>query len=327
MVNHDYCCIFAVIMKVITNFRNLEAKQSAVAIGFFDGVHKGHASLLQTLVQKAHERGLQSVVITFSKHPREILGANYVPKLLTIKDERTELLEKIGIDLCIVLDADKDLFDLSSKYFMQHYLVEKLNTKYLLIGHDHHFGNDRENGFSYYKQLGDAMGVEVEQAAAIQVNNFNVSSSMVRKALLDGQVKQAGNYLGYSYFINGTVVSGQKVGRTIGFPTANVAINDVHKLLPKHGVYAVRVKLNDDETIYNGMLYIGERPTFVTHSVAKSIEVHLFNFTDDIYHRRIHVEFLEYVRDEAHFDTPDSLARQLQQDKIELETWFREQNF
>ena len=117
------------------------------------------------------------------------------------------------------------------------------------------------------------------------------------------------------------------MGRTIGFPTANVAINDVHKLLPKHGVYAVRVKLNDDETIYNGMLYIGERPTFVTHSVAKSIEVHLFNFTDDIYHRRIHVEFLEYVRDEAHFDTPDSLARQLQQDKSELETWFREQNF
>lgn len=314
-------------MKVITNFKNIEPKNSAVAIGFFDGVHKGHASLLQTLINKANEKGLQSVVITFSKHPREILGANYVPKLLTINSERIAILEKMGIDVCIVLDADKELFELSSKYFMQHYLVEKLNTKYLLVGHDHHFGNDRENGYDYYKQLGESMGIEVEQGSALQVNNLNVSSSMVRKALQDGQVKQAANYLGYCYFINGIVISGQKVGRTIGFPTANVAINDVHKLLPKHGVYAVRAKLSDDDNIYNGMLYIGERPTFVTGSVAKSIEVHLFNFSNDIYHRKISLELLEYVRDEARFDTPDSLARQLQKDRDDLLEWFKEQNF
>lgn len=314
-------------MKVITNFKNIEPKNSAVAIGFFDGVHKGHASLLQTLISKANEKGLQSVVITFSKHPREILGANYVPKLLTINSERIAILEKMGVDVCIVLDADKELFELSSKYFMQHYLVEKLNTKYLLVGHDHHFGNDRENGYDYYKQLGESMGIEVEQGSALQVNNLNVSSSMVRKALQDGQVKQAANYLGYCYFINGTVISGQKVGRTIGFPTANVAINDVHKLLPKHGVYAVRAKLSDDDNIYNGMLYIGERPTFVTGSVAKSIEVHLFNFSNDIYHRKISLELLEYVRDEARFDTPDSLARQLQKDRDDLLEWFKEQNF
>ncbi len=314
-------------MKVITNFKNIEPKNSAVAIGFFDGVHKGHASLLQTLIDKANEKGLQSVVITFSKHPREILGANYVPKLLTINSERIAILEKMGVDVCIVLDADKELFELSSKYFMQHYLVEKLNTKYLLVGHDHHFGNDRENGYDYYKQLGESMGIEVEQGSALQVNNLNVSSSMVRKALQDGQVKQAANYLGYCYFINGTVISGQKVGRTIGFPTANVAINDVHKLLPKHGVYAVRAKLSDDDNIYNGMLYIGERPTFVTGSVAKSIEVHLFNFSNDIYHRKISLELLEYVRDEARFDTPDSLARQLQKDRDDLLEWFKEQNF
>lgn len=314
-------------MKVITNFKNIEPKNSAVAIGFFDGVHKGHASLLQTLINKANEKGLQSVVITFSKHPREILGANYVPKLLTINSERIAILEKMGIDVCIVLDADKELFELSSKYFMQHHLVEKLNTKYLLVGHDHHFGNDRENGYDYYKQLGESMGIEVEQCSALQVNNLNVSSSMVRKALQDGQVKQAANYLGYCYFINGTVISGQKVGRTIGFPTANVAINDVHKLLPKHGVYAVRAKLSDDDNIYNGMLYIGERPTFVTGSVAKSIEVHLFNFSNDIYHRKISLELLEYVRDEARFDTPDSLARQLQKDRDDLLEWFKEQNF
>lgn len=314
-------------MKVITNFKNIEPKNSAVAIGFFDGVHKGHASLLQTLINKANEKGLQSVVITFSKHPREILGANYVPKLLTINSERIAILEKMGVDVCIVLDADKELFELSSKYFMQHYLVEKLNTKYLLVGHDHHFGNDRENGYDYYKQLGESMGIEVEQGSALQVNNLNVSSSMVRKALQDGQVKQVANYLGYCYFINGTVISGQKVGRTIGFPTANVAINDVHKLLPKHGVYAVRAKLSDDDNIYNGMLYIGERPTFVTGSVAKSIEVHLFNFSNDIYHRKISLELLEYVRDEARFDTPDSLARQLQKDRDDLLEWFKEQNF
>lgn len=314
-------------MKVITSFKQYEAKDSAVAIGFFDGVHKGHATLLQYLTQQAKARGLQSVVITFAKHPRETLGASYVPKLLTISDERIALLEKQGIDVCIVVEATKDLFELSSRYFMQHYLVEQLQTKYLLVGYDHHFGNDRENGYDYYKQLGEKCGVEVEKASLFQLNDLNVSSSLVRKALVDGQPKQAINYLGYPYFINGTVVSGQKVGRTIGFPTANVAINDVRKLLPKHGVYAVRCALDNDDTIYNGMLYIGERPTFVTRAVAKSIEVHLFNFSGDIYHRKIRVEFLEYVRDEARFDTPESLARQLQIDSEELQAWFKQQKF
>ncbi|MED9995533.1 MAG: riboflavin biosynthesis protein RibF [Paludibacteraceae bacterium] len=314
-------------MKVITNFKEFEAQPSAVAIGFFDGVHKGHVTLLHQLTQQAKLRGLQSVVITFAKHPREILGASYVPKLLTIKDERIDLIAKHGVDVCVVLDANKDLFELSSRYFMKHYLVEKLQTKYLLVGYDHHFGNDRENGYDYYKQLGEACDIDVDRTVPFQVNNTNVSSSAIRKILGEGQVKQAINYLGYPYFICGTVVSGQKVGRTIGFPTANIAINDVRKLLPKHGVYAVRAKLDNDDTIYNGMLYIGERPTFVTGSIAKSIEVHLFNFSGDIYHRKIRIDFLQYVRDEARFDSPDSLARQLQIDRDDLQLWFKDQKF
>lgn len=314
-------------MKVITKFNEMEAKPSAVAIGFFDGVHKGHATLLHQLTQQARIRGLQSVVITFAKHPREILGASYVPKLLTIKDERIALLEKHGVDICLMVDANKDLFELSSRYFMKHYLVEKLQTKYLLVGYDHHFGNDREHGYEYYKLLGEECGVDVDRTVPFQVNGNNVSSSAVRKILAEGQVKQAVNYLGYPYFLCGTVISGQKVGRTIGFPTANIAINDVRKLLPKHGVYAVRAKLNDDDTIYNGMLYIGERPTIVTGSIAKSIEVHLFHFSGDIYHRKIRVEFLQYVRDEARFDSMDSLARQLEMDRDDLLLWFKEQKF
>lgn len=314
-------------MKVITKFNEMEAKPSAVAIGFFDGVHKGHATLLHQLTQQARIRGLQSVVITFAKHPREILGASYVPKLLTIKDERLKLLEKHGVDICLMVDANKDLFELSSRYFMKHYLVEKLQTKYLLVGYDHHFGNDREHGYEYYKLLGEECGVDVDRTVPFQVNGNNVSSSAVRKILAEGQVKQAVNYLGYPYFLCGTVISGQKVGRTIGFPTANIAINDVRKLLPKHGVYAVRAKLNDDDTIYNGMLYIGERPTIVTGSIAKSIEVHLFHFSGDIYHRKIRVEFLQYVRDEARFDSMDSLARQLEMDRDDLLLWFKEQKF
>lgn len=305
----------------------MEAKPSAVAIGFFDGVHKGHATLLHQLTQQARIRGLQSVVITFAKHPREILGASYVPKLLTIKDERIALLEKHGVDICLMVDANKDLFELSSRYFMKHYLVEKLQAKYLLVGYDHHFGNDREHGYEYYKLLGEECGVDVDRTVPFQVNGNNVSSSAVRKILAEGQVKQAVNYLGYPYFLCGTVISGQKVGRTIGFPTANIAINDVRKLLPKHGVYAVRAKLNDDDTIYNGMLYIGERPTIVTGSIAKSIEVHLFHFSGDIYHRKIRVEFLQYVRDEARFDSMDSLARQLEMDRDDLLLWFKEQKF
>ena len=314
-------------MKIITDINEFKATPCAATIGSFDGVHLGHRAMLGELQTRAAERGLPAVVITFAKHPRETLGASYVPKLLTISNERIALLEQFGIDVCIVVDATKDLYELSSRYFMQHYLVEILQTKYLLVGYDHHFGNDRENGYDYYKQLGEKCGVEVEKASLFQLNDLNVSSSLVRKALVDGQPKQAINYLGYPYFINGTVVSGQKVGRTIGFPTANVAINDVRKLLPKHGVYAVRCRLDNDDTIYNGMLYIGERPTFVTRAVAKSIEVHLFNFTGDIYHRKIRVEFLEYVRDEARFDTPESLARQLQIDSEELQAWFKQQKF
>ncbi len=316
-------------MKVITNFRNIEAKDSAVAIGFFDGVHKGHATLLQQLTERAKEKGLQSVVITFSKHPREILGASYVPQLLTTNNERLAFLEQYDIDVCLLLDADKELFELSSRYFMQHYLVEKLNTKYLLVGYDHHFGNDRENGYEYYKTIGQQCGIEVEQGEMLQVNGKGISSSAVRRALQEGQLKQAANYLGYPYFISGTVISGQKIGRTIGFPTANIAINDVHKLLPKEGVYAVRAFFSNDENVeevHNGMLYIGKRPTFVTHAIARSIEVHLFGFTGDIYHKKIRLELLEYVRDEARFDSPDSLARQLQRDRDELLEWFKEQD-
>ena len=312
-------------MKVITKYSELEPKESAISIGFFDGVHKGHATLLRQLVKQAKARGLQSVVITFSTHPREALHANYVPKLLTINSERVAMLEKFGIDVCLLLPFDKNFSDQSSKYFMKHVLVEQLNMKYLLVGYDHHFGNDREHGYDYYKELGESLGVEVEQFTPYQVKKQNISSSFIRKAIEAGDMVAANEYLGYPYFLEGSVVSGYKIGRTLGFPTANIAVSDVRKLLPKQGVYAVRVKLVDSQETYNGMLYIGVRPTVVNQSVAKSIEVHLFDFEGDIYHQQVEISFLDYVRDENRFDSLDSLANQLHRDMEAIQEWFAKQ--
>jgi riboflavin kinase/FMN adenylyltransferase len=309
-------------MKILENLQEIDFNGSAVSIGYFDGVHKGHAALLTRLVSQAKERGLKSVVVTFSIHPREALNANYVPKLITLNEERYRLLEAQGVDYCIVLPFSKEISGKSFKQFMDDYLIDKLNTKYLLIGHDHHFGCDRANGFDQYKQYGEEKGIVVEREDVFKVKDIVVSSSYVRREIQAGNIAGAKAALGYDYFIEGVVIPGYKVGKTIGFPTANVAVNDVRKLLPAAGVYAVTVEIEGTSKELKAMLYIGARPTFVNMSETKSIEVNIFDFDEDIYQKKIKVNFKNYIREEQKFDSPSKLATQLNKDKQVILNWF-----
>ena len=309
-------------MKILENLQEINFKASAVSIGFFDGVHKGHAALLARLVSQAKERGLESVVVTFSTHPREALNANYVPKLITLNEERYSLLEKQGVDYCVVLPFNSEISGKSFKQFMDDYLIDKFKVKYLLIGHDHHFGCDRANGFEQYKQYGEEKGIVVEREEVFKIKDVVVSSSYVRREIQAGNVSNAKAALGYDYYIEGLVIPGFKVGKTIGFPTANVAVNDVRKLLPAAGVYAVTVEIEGASKPLPAMLYIGARPTFVNMSETKSIEVNIFDFNDDIYQKKIKVNFKEYIREEQKFDSPSKLASQLNKDKQVIQNWF-----
>lgn len=309
-------------MKIIENLQEINFSGTAVTIGFFDGVHKGHAALLSKLVSQAKEKGLESVVITFSSHPREALNANYIPKLITLNNERYELLEKFGIDYLVVLPFNEDISRRSFKQFMDDFLIEKFNVKYLLVGHDHHFGCDRINGFAQYKQYGEEKGVEVEREEPFKIKDDVISSSFVRRNILAGDVEKAAEALGYDYFLEGTVIPGYKMGRSIGYPTANLAISDVRKLFPSAGVYIATVNIEGDEKEYTSMLYIGSRPTFVNMSESKSIEVHMFDFNEDIYHKKIRINLKKFFREELHFENPSKLATQLNKDKQAIKEWF-----
>ena len=309
-------------MKILTSFNGFPETASAVTIGFFDGVHKGHVALINQLKEAAARLGVPSVVVTFANHPREGLKANYIPKLLTTKDERLALLAATGVDYCVITPFDKELAEYSSKMFMRKYLSDGLHAKYLLVGHDHHFGCDREKGFPHYQEAGVEFGIEVEQAPAFVADGVRVSSSLVRKSLEAGGVVAARNMLGYEYFLEGTVVSGHKVGRTIGFPTANLAINDVRKFIPGEGVYAVELELDGDGKRMRGMLYIGSRPTFVTLEEVRSIELNVFDFDGDIYRKQVKVFFQEYIRAEVKFDTAEKLAKQLAVDRETVKSYF-----
>lgn len=309
-------------MKIIENLQEINFSGTAVTIGFFDGVHKGHVTLLSKLVSQAKEKGLESVVITFSSHPREALNANYIPKLITLNNERYELLEKSGIDYLVVLPFNEDISRRSFKQFMDDFLIEKFNVKYLLVGHDHHFGCDRINGFAQYKQYGEEKGVEVEREEPFKIKDDVISSSFVRRNILAGDVEKAAEALGYDYFLEGTVIPGYKMGRSIGYPTANLAISDVRKLFPSAGVYIATVNIEGDEKEYTSMLYIGSRPTFVNMSESKSIEVHMFDFNEDIYHKKIRINLKKFFREELHFENPSKLATQLNKDKQAIKEWF-----
>ena len=298
-------------MNIIRDTHPQALTPSVATIGFFDGVHLGHRHLINQVKMAASLNGWCSSIITFPVHPRQVIQSDYQPSLLSSPEEKIELLASTGIDNCILLPFTRELSQLTAWEFMQ-LLYEQYKVRMLVIGYDHRFGHNRAETFEDYCRYGRELGIHIMQATAYTQEQDKVSSSAIRRALLSGEVSTATKYLGYPYFLQGTIVSGYQVGRKIGFPTANLQVDFSNKLVPSIGVYAVYVYVNGQK--YKGMLNIGHRPT-LNNGTDLSIEVHILDFEGDIYHQPMRIEFVDFLRAEAKFQSTEELALQIQKDK------------
>lgn len=287
--------------------------RAVATVGFFDGVHSGHRYLIDRLKAVARENNCMSMIITFDKHPRQVLNSDYKPMLLSTLDVKLNLLSQTGIDCCVVLPFTADMADLSAHDFMKTILSERLSVATLMIGYDNRFGHRREDGYEQYVAYGKELGISVIDSDSFSYGNGSVSSSMVRRFISAGDVERAAECLGRPYSLSGMVVHGEAKGRTIGFPTANIVPAYADKLIPDGGVYAVLVSLDDSSTMLNGMMNIGSRPTF--DGKMQTLEVHIFDFDGDIYKHSLRVFFIKKIRNERCFSSPDELAKQLETDE------------
>lgn len=293
-----------------------------VTIGTFDGVHIGHQKIIKKLTKKALQKNLSSVVLTFFPHPRMVLQQNSDIKLINTIAERKEILSNLGLDYIYVKEFTRVFANLSARDFVKTILVETLHAKHVIIGYDHKFGKNRSANIDDLKKFGDEYGFEVEEISAQDVADVAVSSTKIRAALNSGNIKTANAFLGYNYYINGTVVKGRGFGKKMEFPTANIEVDESYKLIPKNGVYVVSSKYNG-KIIY-GMMNIGVRPTFDDNN--KTIEMHIFNFDQDIYGTALRIEFLDRLREERKFESVDALIAQLRKDQLNAQRIISERN-
>ncbi|MDA0194305.1 MAG: bifunctional riboflavin kinase/FAD synthetase [Bacteroidetes bacterium] len=302
-------------MKVLDKFSDFPKKQYVVlTIGFFDGVHFGHQKILNRIVEIAAAHNGVSAVLTFWPHPRFVLNKQPEDlKLLTTFSEKEQLIADQHINYLVRIPFTKEFSQFSSQKFIQEILVEGLGVNKLVIGYDHHFGHNREAGFEYLRDNSFRFGFEVEGIPAQDIDNIAVSSTKIRSALTDGNMKTSFDYLGRPYSIKGKVVAGRKIGRKLGFPTANIEVAEQYKLIPADGIYAVMVSVNSDS--YKGMLYIGPRPTL--NGVNRTIEVNIFDFDEDIYGREIAIDFIRQIRKDSKFSDLNLLKEQLIKDRQE----------
>ena len=297
------------IIQSITAFNSSE--KTIVTIGTFDGIHVGHQKILKNLIRTANNEGKKSVLLTFFPHPRMVLQKENKILLLNTIKEKSGLLEKMGLDYLIIHPFSREFSRLTALDFVRDILVNKLNTSRLIIGYDHHFGKNREGNIHQLKEYSLLYDFKVEEIPAQDIDDVSVSSTKIRTALKDGNLKTANNYLGYHYMLNGTVVSGKKLGGTIGFPTANIEIKEPYKLIPKTGVYIIRTYINT--ILYTGMMNIGFNPTVL--GKHQTIEAHLFDFNEDLYGKEITIEFIYFLREEHKFESVKELVIQLNIDK------------
>ncbi|WMJ75049.1 bifunctional riboflavin kinase/FAD synthetase [Cytophagaceae bacterium ABcell3] len=284
---------------------------AVVTGGTFDGVHKGHQKILRRLNTIAQQEHGESVVITYWPVPRMVLKPDDDIQILTTPEEKIQLIEDAGIDHLIMIPFSKEFAAISSYDFVRGILADKIGTKKLVIGYDHRFGKNREGGFEYLKANESAFGFEVEEIPREDINNNTISSTFIRESILKGDVANVVPYLGRNYSISGKVVHGNKLGRTIGYPTANVVTNYPEKLIPGNGIYAVKVKVKNN--VHDGMMSIGIRPT--VGGTKRTVEVNIFDFNEDIYGEAIEVYFYEYLRPELKFDSLEELVKAIDQDK------------
>ncbi|USL95683.1 bifunctional riboflavin kinase/FAD synthetase [Riemerella anatipestifer] len=288
----------------------------ALSIGMFDGVHLGHQSIIKNLKEISDEKKLSSGLLTFWPHPRTIFNPNENLKLLNTLTEKTSLIENLGVDFLFLQNFDEDFRNLSADDFVKKILVDKLNIKYLIIGYDHRFGKDKKGDFNLLQKMATEFDFEVQQLDAIQLENQNISSTKIRNAIASGDFKSANDMLGYHYPLSGKVIHGKKIGRTIGYPTANISIDDI-KLLPKKGAYIVEVWINN--LFYKGMLSIGTNPT--VSGTELSIEVYILDFNKDIYDQNITIKFRDFLHEEIKFDGLEALIKKLDEDKALTESF------
>ncbi len=303
-------------MLIVRDAKIAEGKGLAATVGFFDGVHLGHRFLIDELKQIACQEGLVSAVVTFPEHPRTVLHSDYQPKLLNSFDEKLSRLASTGVDDCVVLDFTPQLARLTAQEFITDVLADRLRVKTLLVGYDHRFGHNRAEGFEQYVAYGAACGMEVIQASRFSEGDVVVSSSEIRRLLSECRVEEAACLLTYPYQLSGKVVSGYQVGRKLGFPTANIQVEDACKVIPGIGVYAVWVDLEGKR--YKGMLYIGSRPT-LTEGNKISLEVNILDFSSDIYNKELTISFVHYIREDVKFDSLNQLTEQLKRDRVVVE--------
>lgn len=300
-------------MKVYHSLQEFDTLGCAVATtGTFDGVHLGHQKILNQLIEKAKEVGGESVLLTFYPHPRRILHPDLDLKLIHTLEEKIEKLRHTGLDHLIIHPFSKAFSRTTSLEFVREILVNTIGVKHLVIGYDHHFGRNREGSFEHLREFGPIYGFDVEEISALDVDQINVSSTKIRAALESGDVQLAQEYLGAAYSVEGTVVEGDRIGRTLGFPTANLQLTTDEKLLPKDGVYAGWSAFNGRR--YRAMANIGARPT--VDSANRTIEVHLLDFEGDLYGQHLRFEFSSYIRDIQKFDSLEQLKAQLQKDRV-----------
>ncbi|QRM88963.1 bifunctional riboflavin kinase/FAD synthetase [Lacinutrix sp. WUR7] len=310
-------------MEVIQSFQNLNAHKTIVTIGTFDGVHIGHQKIIERLVNTAKQENLKSVVLTFFPHPRMVLQKDANIKLINTIEERSHILDQLGIDYLCIKTFTKEFSRLSAEEFVVEILVKQLNIKKIIIGYDHHFGRNRSANINDLKRFGETYNFEVEEISAQDINDVSVSSTKIRTALTEGDIKIANTYLGYNFMLNGKVTKGKGLGKTINFPTANIHITEDYKLIPKQGVYVVRSKYKS-QTLF-GMMNIGNNPT-ISDNTKQTIEVHFFSFNENIYDEILTVEILNRIRDEQKFESLEALKKQIEQDQLIAKQYITQNN-
>ncbi|RLD29276.1 MAG: riboflavin biosynthesis protein RibF [Bacteroidetes bacterium] len=293
----------------LKNYNN--TKNSVVTIGTFDGVHIGHQKIVKRLIKIAKKNNLQSVVLTFFPHPRMVLqkGANI--KLINTIDEKAQLFDNLGLDYLVIEEFTKAFSRLTALEFVRDILVNKLHVSHIIIGYDHQFGRNRTANINDLKEYGELYDFKVTEITAQDIDEVTISSTKIRNALNEGDIITANAFLGYHFMLTGTIVKGKGIGKQIGFPTANLLIEEAYKLIPNSGVYVVKSKLNAN-TVY-GMMNIGTNPT--VGGKSQSIEIHFFDFSQDIYGKKVNIELIKRLRGEQKFESIEALQKQLYKDK------------
>jgi riboflavin kinase/FMN adenylyltransferase len=303
-------------MKIYHHIDEFKAVNNAVVtIGTFDGVHLGHRKIIARIKELADEIGGETVILTFFPHPRMILHPEDESiKLINTINEKADLLEKLGVDHLIITPFSRDFSNQTAEGYIRDVLVNKIGTKKIVIGYDHRFGKDRQGGLDDLLKLGPVYGFDVVEIPEQDINDVAISSTRIRNALLEGKIELANEFLGYPFYITGKVIRGDQIGRQIGYPTANIVIEERYKLIPSDGIFAA--KINIQGNLYKGMAYIGSRPTI--NGVSRNIEINIFDFNKEIYNEQVTLHFYNYVRGDVKFNGLDELKVQLAQDKVDV---------